>query len=49
LSGADVAELSRRFSHSTYTIERQIEAVQKAFGAESRAAFVQEARKRRLA
>ncbi|MBV8369920.1 MAG: hypothetical protein JO036_13485 [Candidatus Eremiobacteraeota bacterium] len=49
LSGADVAELSRRFSRSTFTIERQIEAVQAAFGVASRAAFVQEARKRRLA
>ncbi len=49
MSGADVAELSRRFSRSAYTIERQIEAVQQAFGASSRAAFMQEARRRRLA
>jgi DNA-binding CsgD family transcriptional regulator len=49
LSGADVAELSRRFSRSMFTIERQLEAVQKAFGTDSRAAFLQEARRRRLA
>ncbi|HEV3088262.1 MAG TPA: hypothetical protein VGX96_13675 [Candidatus Elarobacter sp.] len=49
LSGADVAELSRRFSRSMFTIERQIATVLKAFGTDTRAAFLQEARRRRLA
>jgi DNA-binding CsgD family transcriptional regulator len=48
LTGADVAELSRRFSRSMFTIERQIATVIKAFGAETRAGFLQEARRRRL-
>ena len=47
--GADVAELSRRFSRSMFTIEKQIAAVLQAFGVSSRAALLDEARQRRLA
>jgi tetratricopeptide (TPR) repeat protein len=47
--GADAPELSRRFSRSIYTIERQIEAIQTAFGVTSRAELLDEARRRALA
>jgi len=48
-SGADPAELSRRFSRSMYTIDNQIANVLRAFGVTSRAALLEEARRRRLA
>lgn len=47
-SGADAGELSRRFSRSRYTIDRMVEAVFEAFGVSTRAALVDEARKRGL-
>jgi len=47
--GADVTELSRRFSRSIYRIERQIETVYAAFGVSSRNALLDEARSRGLA
>jgi DNA-binding CsgD family transcriptional regulator len=47
--GADPAELSRRFSRSMFTIENQIAAVLRAFGVTSRAALLEEARRRCLA
>jgi hypothetical protein len=47
--GADVLELSRRFSRSIYRIERQIETVYAAFGVSSRNALLDEARARGLA
>jgi tetratricopeptide (TPR) repeat protein len=46
--GADVVELSRRFSRSIYRIERQIETVYAAFGVGSRNALLDEARNRGL-
>ena len=46
--GADVVELSRRFSRSIYRIERQIETVYAAFGVSSRNALLDEARTRGL-
>ncbi len=48
-AGADAPELSRRFSRSVYTVERQIELICTAFGVASRAALLQEARRRSLA
>ena len=48
-AGADTAELSRRFSRSVFTIERQISIVLHAFGVTSRGALLQEARRRQLA
>ena len=48
-SGADLAELSRRFSRSIYRIERQIETVYAAFGVSSRNALLDAARSRGLA
>lgn len=48
-SGADAAELSRRFSRSQFTIERQIEIVLRAFGVTTRAGLADEARRRQLA
>ena len=48
-SGADVADLSRRFSRSIYRIERQTEAVYAAFGVSSRNALLDAARSRGLA
>jgi DNA-binding CsgD family transcriptional regulator len=48
-TGADAAELSRRFSRSMFTIERQISAVLDAFGVTSKSALLREARTRRLA
>jgi hypothetical protein len=47
-SGADTAELSRRFSRSMFTIEKQIANILEAFGVSSRAALHDEARRRRL-
>jgi DNA-binding CsgD family transcriptional regulator len=47
--GADPAELSRRFSRSMFTIENQIAAVFQAFGVASRAALLEEGRRRCLA
>lgn len=48
-SGVDASELSKRFSRSLYTIERQISAVFTAFGVASRGALLEEARQRGLA
>ena len=48
-SGAELPELSRRFSRSLYRIERQIGAVYDAFGVESAAELYDEARRRGLA
>jgi DNA-binding NarL/FixJ family response regulator len=48
-AGADNVELSRRFSRSIYTIERQIEAILTAFGVSSRLELLEEARRRELA
>jgi DNA-binding CsgD family transcriptional regulator len=48
-SGADPAELSRRFSRSLFTIENQIANILEAFGVQTRAALLDEARRRRLA
>jgi DNA-binding NarL/FixJ family response regulator len=47
--GADLSELSRRFSRSIYRIERQIETVYAAFGVSSRNALLDAARSRGLA
>jgi DNA-binding CsgD family transcriptional regulator len=47
--GADPADLSRRFSRSMFTIENHIVAVFRAFGVASRAALLEEARRRCLA
>ena len=47
--GAELAELSRRFSRSIYRIERQIETVYAAFGVSSRNALLDAARSRGLA
>ncbi len=47
--GADLVELSRRFSRSIYRIERQIETIYAAFGVVSRNALLDEARSRGLA
>ncbi len=47
--GADLSELSRRFSRSIYRIERQIETVYAAFGVGSRNALLDAARRRGLA
>jgi tetratricopeptide (TPR) repeat protein len=44
--GLNITELSRRFSRSTFTIERQIEAVYCAFGVESRVALRDELHRR---
>lgn len=48
-SGADPAELSRRFSRSVFTIEKQIAIILDEFGVTSRAALFDEARRRCLA
>jgi DNA-binding CsgD family transcriptional regulator len=48
-AGADAAELSRRFSRSLYTIERQIGIVLAGFGVSSRSGLLHEARRRNLA
>ncbi|HEY0615557.1 MAG TPA: hypothetical protein VGC96_12980 [Candidatus Elarobacter sp.] len=48
-AGADPAELSRRFSRSIYTIEKQIGAVFRAFSVDSRSGLLDEARRRALA
>lgn len=42
-SGADVKQISERFSRSLYTIERQVAAVYEAFGVSSRPALLQAA------
>ncbi|GAC1574072.1 MAG: hypothetical protein NVS3B7_05800 [Candidatus Elarobacter sp.] len=47
-TGADTAELSKRFSRSIFTIERQVAAVLDAFGVANRAEFLSESRRRRL-
>ncbi len=47
-SGAEPAELSKRFSRSAYTIDNQIGAVLRAFGVESRRELADEARRRGL-
>ncbi len=47
-NGAETAELSRRFSRSTFRIERQIEAVYAAFGVTNRSELHEEARRRGL-
>ncbi|GAC1544436.1 MAG: hypothetical protein NVS2B17_25480 [Candidatus Velthaea sp.] len=48
-SGLEVLELSKRFSRSLYTIERQVSAIYKAFGVASAAALRHEALRRGLA
>lgn len=48
-SGAEPAELSKRFSRSLYTIEQQIGVVYGAFGVKSRNGLLEEARSRGLA
>ncbi|MBV9439553.1 MAG: helix-turn-helix transcriptional regulator [Candidatus Eremiobacteraeota bacterium] len=48
IAGVDSAELSRRFSRSLYTIEKQLAAVFHAFGATSRHELIAEARRRGL-
>jgi hypothetical protein len=48
-NGADVAELSQRFSRSRYRIQRQVDAVFAAFGVASRSALHDEALRRGLA
>jgi DNA-binding CsgD family transcriptional regulator len=48
-AGADPGDLSRRFSRSAFTIENQIGIVFRAFGVASRAALLEEARRRCLA
>ena len=47
-TGADAQDLSKRFSRSLYTIEKQIAAVYAAFGVASKGALMDEARRRRL-
>ncbi len=47
-NGAETAELSRRFSRSAFTIENHVTAILRAFGVESRAALLDEARQRGL-
>lgn len=47
-SGSGAADLSRRFSRSVYTIERQIADVYLAFGVATRADLLREARSRAL-
>lgn len=47
-AGGDPAGMSKRFSRSRYTIDRQVEAVLDAFGVTGRTALVEEARKRGL-
>jgi tetratricopeptide (TPR) repeat protein len=49
LGGAADGELSRRFSRSAFTVEREVRAVYDAFGVGSRAALLAEARHRGLA
>ncbi|MDB5093206.1 MAG: hypothetical protein JWO85_1307 [Candidatus Eremiobacteraeota bacterium] len=49
LVGSDPADLSRRFSRSLYTIERQIVEIFEAFGVASRGELLHEARTRGLA
>jgi hypothetical protein len=48
-SGAELPELSRRFSRSLYRMERQADAVFTAFGVDSAAELYDEARRRGLA
>jgi DNA-binding NarL/FixJ family response regulator len=48
-TGADPEELSRRFSRSLFTIDRQAAAVYAAFGVENRTELLLEARRRKLA
>jgi len=48
-TGADVAELSQRFSRSRLTIERHVDAILAAFGVATRGALLREARARGLA
>jgi DNA-binding CsgD family transcriptional regulator len=48
-AGADPGDLSRRFSRSAFTIENQIGIVFRAFGVATRAALLEEARRRCLA
>ena len=48
-SGAEPADLSKRFSRSLYTIEQQIGSVYEAFGVTSRGSLLEEARRRGLA
>ena len=49
VDGSDAAELSRRFSRSMYTIERQIIEIFEAFGVATRGELIQTARSRGLA
>ncbi len=49
LGGSDPADLSRRFSRSLYTIERQIAEIFEAFAVSSRGELLYEARARGLA
>jgi tetratricopeptide (TPR) repeat protein len=48
-SGAELPELSHRFSRSMYRVERQVDAIYTAFGVESAAELYDEARRRGLA
>jgi tetratricopeptide (TPR) repeat protein len=47
-SGAELPELSRRFSRSLYRIQRQVDAIYAAFGVDSAAELYDEARRRGL-
>jgi DNA-binding NarL/FixJ family response regulator len=47
-TGVEAQELSRRFSRSLYTIERQIALIHEAFGVTSRKALLEEAHRRNL-
>jgi len=48
-SGAELPELSRRFSRSLYRIQRQVDSVYAAFGVDSAGELYDEARRRGLA
>jgi hypothetical protein len=48
-SGAEIAELSRRFSRSLFRTQRQVDAIFAAFGVDSAAELYDEARRRGLA
>jgi DNA-binding NarL/FixJ family response regulator len=46
--GADIEELSKRFSRSTFTIEKQLQAIYEILGVRSRSALREELHKREL-